>query len=377
MHPGLERASYEHQLASRYDTLFGVADFYSLNFRALGHQATEIFVNNAWLQCAWANEHGMKVPLPLPPTNHVPGSGEMIMTMKRKLHPIRTVLAPLAKKLGYMASLSQMLQKILLAQVEAFEPDVILNQIPELVTSDIMSRTVRRNRILIVQHGNSPPANFDARPYTFAIAIVPSIIEFFRAKGLPAEYYHLGFEPAVLDRLSTAPEKDIAVSFIGGLSSNHTQRIALLEAVASEFPIALHLSQFAGIPSSSPLRRHVRGEVWGREMYEIMRRSKITLNSHIDAAGGVAANLRLYEATGVGTFLLTDNLRGLPDLFAPGTHVAAYNSAADCVSKIKHYLAHEAEREAIARAGQAHTLAHHNYRNRMQSILSLVTKYGN
>src|SRR3954467_3563943 len=57
--PGLEHAPYETQMGARNGSLFGGADFYSKNFTALGHQATEIHVNNAWLQSAWAREHGM------------------------------------------------------------------------------------------------------------------------------------------------------------------------------------------------------------------------------------------------------------------------------------------------------------------------------
>ena len=48
-------------MAARNASLFGVADFYSRNFAALGHPAAEIHVNNPWLQSAWAREHGMAV----------------------------------------------------------------------------------------------------------------------------------------------------------------------------------------------------------------------------------------------------------------------------------------------------------------------------
>ena len=40
-------------------TLFGVADFYSFNLRALGHDAHDIHMNNEQLQRAWALEHGV------------------------------------------------------------------------------------------------------------------------------------------------------------------------------------------------------------------------------------------------------------------------------------------------------------------------------
>src|SRR3954454_21320235 len=63
--PGLENASYAVQMAARNASLFGVADFYSRNFAALGHAAAEIHVNNPRLQAAWAREHGLAVDLPV------------------------------------------------------------------------------------------------------------------------------------------------------------------------------------------------------------------------------------------------------------------------------------------------------------------------
>ena len=58
---GLGSAGYAAQMAARNASLFGVADFYSRNFSALGHSAAEIHVNNTYLQSAWAREHGMAV----------------------------------------------------------------------------------------------------------------------------------------------------------------------------------------------------------------------------------------------------------------------------------------------------------------------------
>src|SRR5690242_5263234 len=59
--PDLQHATYAAQMTARNASLFGVADFYSRNFIALGHSAAEIHVNNSWLQSAWAREHGMSI----------------------------------------------------------------------------------------------------------------------------------------------------------------------------------------------------------------------------------------------------------------------------------------------------------------------------
>src|ERR1043166_7897549 len=56
--PGLEKAPYAEQMVARNASLFGVADFYSRNFNALGQPPPETTSNNPRLQWAWAREHG-------------------------------------------------------------------------------------------------------------------------------------------------------------------------------------------------------------------------------------------------------------------------------------------------------------------------------
>jgi spore maturation protein CgeB len=133
---------------------------------------------------------------------------------------------------------------------------------------------------------------------------------------------HLAFEPAILDVLPTAPAADVDVSFVGSISVDHRQRIALLEAVAKRHDLKLWGNRPQALAASSPLHRCFQGEVWGADMYQVLRRSRITLNSHIDLAGREAGNMRLFEATGVGAFLLTDFKDNLDTLFAPDREVA-------------------------------------------------------
>jgi spore maturation protein CgeB len=85
--------------------------------------------------------------------------------------------------------------------------------------------------------------------------------------------------------------------------------------------------------------------------------------------------MRLYEATGVGTFLLTDHKRNLADLFEPGREVVAYRDADECVELAGYYLTHDEEREAIARAGQQRTLREHTWYHRMQELVDIVRCY--
>jgi spore maturation protein CgeB len=84
--------------------------------------------------------------------------------------------------------------------------------------------------------------------------------------------------------------------------ADHQQRVALLEAIARRYELKLFGNIAPGVPASSPLHRCFQGEAWGADMYQALRRSLITLNSHIDMVGRAAGNARLFEATGVAHF---------------------------------------------------------------------------
>jgi hypothetical protein len=369
--PGLESASYAMQMAERNASLFGVANFYSKNFAASGHPAAEIHVNNPWLQSAWAREHGMAVDPPGPAGDA--GQPALPAWLQRAIKPFKPVLRPLARRIGLSPRLDAQAEKILLAQIEDFRPDLVLNQDVFHADAGLMRR-VRSigSPVLIGQVGIVPSRGEDWSAYDLMISQLPAVVRSFRAMGVRAEVCHLAFEPAILEALPAAPARDIDVSFVGTVSVDHQQRIALLEAVAQRYDLKLWGNRPHALPSSSPLHRCFQGEVWGAEMYQVLRRSRITLNSHIDIAGPEAGNMRLFEATGVGAFLLTDFKDNLHTLFAPDQEVAVWRSIDDCLKVIGRMIGDEDGRAAIARAGHARTIAQHTYQHRTAEIIGFV-----
>src|SRR3984893_8992187 len=162
--PGLENTSYAAQMAARNASLFGVADFYSRNFVASGHPAAEIHVNNPWLQSAWAREHGIATEAPEPP-------GAIARTeppgwLQRAVTPFKPMLRPLARKVGLSPRLDAQAEKILLAQIEDFRPDLVLNQDIFHVDTRLMRRLKSiGNPILIGQVGLKPSRGEDWTVY--------------------------------------------------------------------------------------------------------------------------------------------------------------------------------------------------------------------
>ncbi|UVO31797.1 glycosyltransferase [Bradyrhizobium arachidis] len=370
--PDLAGAPYATQMAARNASLFGVADFYSRNFAAAGHAAADIHVNNPWMRAAWAREHGLAVEQPPAPDTQVqrqaiPG------WLQRTIAPFKPILRPLARKVGLSPRLDAEAEKILLAQIEEFKPDLVLNQDVFHVDARLARQIKSIGRpILIGQVGILPSRGEDWSSYDLMISQLLQVVQSFRNAGVRSEVVHLAFEPQILDVLPPPPERSIDISFVGAVSADHQQRVAQLEAVARKYDLKLYGSGLHTLPASSPLHRCYQGEVWGVEMYQALRASRLTLNSHIDMAGREAGNARLFEATGVGTFLLTDFKDNLHTLFDEGRDVAAWRSVDDCLAMIDRYLRNDDARNAIAAAGQARTLSTHTFRQRVDDILRFV-----
>jgi hypothetical protein len=214
-----------------------------------------------------------------------------------------------------------------------------------------------------------PPAYLAS--YDLITTSFPHYVPRLRAMGIPAQFLPIAFEPSVLDRLGPV-SRDVGASFVGGISRHHGRALPMLEYLARNTPIEFFGYGAGRLAPDSPIRERHRGEVWALDMYRALARSHVTFNRHIDVAENNANNMRLYEATGVGTLLITDRKQNLGELFEPGREVVVYSDAEEAARLIRHYLAHPDEAAEIARAGQARTLRDHTYRQRMESLVPML-----
>ncbi len=347
--PDLVRQPYSEQWRSLMDQCFGTADFYSTNLIALGHEATEVVVNCEPLQRQWARENGVKVD------GWVLGRRAGVIPWPQYVQSNAWFYAVLA------------------AQVKHYRPDVLYVQDMNGTSASFL-REVRPYVKLITGQIACPIAtSADFREYDLVLTSFPHFVKKFRDNGLHSEYFNLGFEPRLLERLKKGPQHSVV--FVGGLSSEHAERIRFLEQVTVSKQVDIWGYGFNSLSEGSVLRRFHHGELWALEMYEVLYNASIALNNHISVAKEYANNMRLYEATGVGTLLITDAKDNLASLFEPGKEVVAYHSPEEAIEVIEYYLGHEEERNAIAKAGQARTLREHTYRHRMEEFVDIVTDY--
>jgi spore maturation protein CgeB len=363
--PALSEQPFEEQLRVRYATRFGVADFYSRNLRAIGHEALDVYANNVYMQGMWAKEHGLVRPK----------RGALERIVDRLCGTSDGPLLRRARPLmGSWLRQDDEGCRILAAQVERHRPDVFLNQAMDGISSRWMQTIRPWARLIIGQHAATPlPDDGDYSCYDLVVSSFPPTVEFFRRKGIPAVLHRLGFDPEVLAGQGQ-PDRTYPVTFIGSLSAVHTTRIKWLEQLCVLVPeLRIWGPGVECLSASSPIRARHMGVVWGTAMYDVLLRSGITLNHHGDVAP-YANNCRLFEATGSGAMLLTDWKVNLHDLFDVGREVAAYRTPEDCAETIRHYLRHAEARRAVASAGQTRTMRDHTYRIRMQELVEIVQK---
>ena len=354
---GLAQASYSVQMAARNDSLFGSANFYSEGLRANGAEAADLHLNNRNMQLQWAAEHGLTVleaDAPEPEPKTFAAGLRRLLGGRKKLTP-------------ELAAMPAWMRTVMIAQIEQFRPDVILNQVMHFVSSRFLRSLVGRRCLLVGQIAAPWHWPEDDGGYDLIATSLPNFVERFKRRGIKTFYNKLGFAPRVLDGLS-ATERDLAVTFVGTMSTHHAERIRLLEFLAARTKLNIWGMGIEEISNDSPIRGCYRGQAWGRDMFEIFRRSRIVINQHIGIAGAFANNMRLYEATGCGAALVTDRKANLQDLFDVGSEVVDYEGPAECLARIEELRSDSVRCAEISDRGQARTCTAHTYVQRTAEL---------
>lgn len=198
------------------------------------------------------------------------------------------------------------------------------------------------------------------------LVVNDSVIDVYRARGIQAAYWQIGFESVDYDHLPTMPTHDV-VFLANGYSD---QRTVLGETLRSMTGVNVGL--------------YGQGWKWGNgdTTYKfahgasLYRNAKIAVgdNQYADQRGFVSN--RLFEALASGAFLLHQTVPGLEDLtgLQAGVHYAEWSDVNDLQRQIRQWLDPkcESKRQAIAAAGRDYVRAHHSFDARVQQLFKLL-----
>lgn len=118
----------------------------------------------------------------------------------------------------------------------------------------------------------------------------------------------------------------------------------------------------------------IHGFIPNGSMSAMFRNSRVNLGftrmigEDPDAQGVNQVKLRDFEVPMAGGFYLVEKAPDYDSLFKPGVEVETWSGTGELLEKIRYYLAHDAERQAIAKAGAARAQAEHSWERRFRGL---------
>jgi hypothetical protein len=271
-----------------------------------------------------------------------------------------------ARENGIRAEAS--LEDILLAQIEYHRTEVFYNLDPVRFPSAFVGKLPGCVRKTLCWRA-APSGQADLSGYDLLVNNFPKMLEDWKTKGCRVARFSPAIDPE-MDNYGHG-ERPIDVLFVGGYSRHHLARARILEEVATltntrHVVYCLDASRLTRLAESPigrllPLRKYRRPAsfakvakppVFGRQLYEIIGKSKIVLNGSIDMAGPDRGNMRCFEAMGCGALLVSD-AGNYPEGMKAGITMDTYDSAGNVLETISKHLDNWPSSERLAVQGRS------------------------
>lgn len=342
MNPGLENEPFDAQIEKLLADGFSGSHMFPPYLRQIGYDAHLVIANCPGAQLQWAREHAV------------------------------TELTP-----------QNWLYEIPRRQVEFFRPDVLYLSHPlDGFDTRFLDLLSWRPSMVMGWRAASIPAGTDWSRFD----VMLSHLQVCRAKALKhgaraAVEFHPGFPSFISAAIKEEPISWDVV-FTGQWTPEHKRRNEFLLEVAhaskdSDHPFSFGLFMRNAGVEDLPLgiRELCQEPKWGMAMYRALASGRISINAEIDLANGEAGNMRLFEATGSGTFLLTEEHSNIGKYFEPGTDIETFRTASELIEKTRWFLDKESERKKIAQSGQARCLNDYSMEKRAIELDRIIRSH--
>lgn len=167
---------------------------------------------------------------------------------------------------------------------------------------------------------------------------------------------------------------DADVSLIANYTPYKENILKALVAVMPDVDLKIWGSAWKGRCPAPSLKKYIQGHILLGESYaKAITATRINLGIMGGVFRGASqadeTTTRSFEIPACGGFMLHERTPSILEIYEEGKEIACFGSAQELAEKITHYLAHPAEREAIAAAGHARCVPAYSYDHRMQEIL--------
>ncbi len=195
-----------------------------------------------------------------------------------------------------------------------------------------------------------------------------------------ADFWPLGVFDALFDQRLGERElferdRDVDLVFVGAMFRN---KLPLLAKVKKAFGRRFRLHGLGSWKMHLYWNAKFGFPGWIRslafdEFVPLYQRTKIGINVH-NRGDYTVGGYRMFELPANGVMQICDGGPFLEAFYDVGREVAAYTGADDLIDKVRHYLAHPAERDAIARAGFRRVMRDHRMGPRLRKAGDIIAR---
>lgn len=263
-----------------------------------------------------------------------------------------------AKKHGLK---SRDLVEIKLAQIEEYRPDVFYNLSAIYDNGFIRRLGKRKDRKDVYWNGIIEPEPRTIADYDGQLSLHRPYIKYWAQRGLKA----MELQPSIPDAWSSVDttQKRIDVLFYGqylsGMFDNRNSLIKRLLRYGEESgrDVRCHLVYKERRPTifrvpklpwtrvqlplitfpPSVVRNASQPPLYGDNLYRAIAQARVVVNAYTDNNRDFKSNMRLFEATGLGAFVVSE--AGIyPDGFEPGVDFYTYRDSTELIAQLERVL---------------------------------------
>jgi spore maturation protein CgeB len=253
----------------------------------------------------------------------------------------------------------------LLPILERFDPHLVVCNAGGLSFRPADARALRERRTLLGIALSDPdvfePATSRiARNFDVFLTNAPACVSRYEALGvetrvLPVATNEEFFHPV-------PPRRKLRCEILV-LGRAHPDRVQPVKALVENFDTHLYGEgwQEHGLES--------RGLICGDDVLAALSSARITVVFFKTGAGHALVKVGLFDFAAAGALVFTNRFAEVEQYFEYGREIVGFNDTDDLMRRVRHYLDHPDEAEAIRRAGRERVLREHTWRTVWPRIL--------
>lgn len=249
--------------------------------------------------------------------------------------------------------------------LEAARPHLVICNAGGLAFRPADARHVRESACLVGialsdPEVYEPATRHIAGAFDVFLTNAPSCVPRYEALGVRSGVLPIATNDAFFRPVPPRPDLGCDVLVLGRA---HPDRVAPVKALVGAFSTHVYGEGWAehGIAS--------RGLIFGDDVLAALNSARVTLVFFLTVSGHALVKVGLFDFAAAGALVATNHFPEVEPYFAYGKEIIGFTSTDDLLRKVRYYLDHPAEAQAIREAGRARVQRDHTWRTAWPRVL--------